>query len=216
MISAKQNLVGKITAKQSLKGKLNNAIVYPKLEDLTVVPSKEQQEFNHPSSYGYDNVTVSGDENLLPENIKKDVSIFGVVGIGEINNNNAMMDTSITKSFSQYSNVLSKYIKTIPQLDTSNVTSMNGMFNFCQSLTSLDLSNFDTSNVTSMGLMFYYCSGLTSLDLSNFDFSKLKSYDSMLTGIPEKCLIYVKDETAKEWITSKFKTLTNVQIKSSD
>ena len=54
-------------------------------------------------------------------------------------------------------------------IDTSNVTNMAGMFGYCSSLTSLDLSNFDTSKVTDMGVMFCGCPTLTSLDISNFD-----------------------------------------------
>ena len=63
--------------------------------------------------------------------------------------------------------------------NTSNVTSMYSMFNYCRSLTTLDLSNFDTSKVTSMGSMFSNCSSLTTLDLSNFDTSKVTSMGSM-------------------------------------
>ncbi len=33
-------------------------VIYPHLEDLTITPRAEQQTFNHPNSYGYDNVTV--------------------------------------------------------------------------------------------------------------------------------------------------------------
>ena len=57
--------------------------------------------------------------------------------------------------------------------NTSNVTNMIGMFEDCQSLTSLDLSSFNTSNVTNMGGMFYGCSSLTSLDLSSFNTSNV-------------------------------------------
>ena len=58
-------------------------------------------------------------------------------------------------------------------LDTSNVTSMNGMFYYCPKLTSINLSGFNTSNVTAMAAMFYGCSALTSLDLSSFDVSSV-------------------------------------------
>ena len=66
--------------------------------------------------------------------------------------------------------------------NTSNVTNMNNMFDFCTSLTSLDVSNFDTSNVTDMGGMFAACESLTSLDLSNFDTSNVTNMNYMFTG----------------------------------
>jgi surface protein len=37
------------------------------------------------------------------------------------------------------------------------------MFNGCSSLTSLDLSNFDTSNVTTMQYMFQDCTSLQTV-----------------------------------------------------
>ena len=66
--------------------------------------------------------------------------------------------------------------------NTSKVTNMNRMFQFCNGLTSLDLSNFNTSNVTDMGSMFNSCSGLKSLDLSNFDTSNVSNMYSMFNG----------------------------------
>ena len=65
--------------------------------------------------------------------------------------------------------------------DTSKVTDMSGMFDYCYNLTSLDVSSFNTSKVTDMSGMFKYCSGLTSLDLSNFNTSKINSMGYMFS-----------------------------------
>ena len=43
------------------------------------------------------------------------------------------------------------------------------MFSFCNSLTSLDLSNFNLQNVTHFVSMFSDCNSLSSLNLSNFN-----------------------------------------------
>lgn len=102
----------------------------------------------------------------------------------------------------------------ITNFNTSNVTNMFNMFASCNNLTSLDLSSFDTTNVTNMDVMFDHCTNLTKLDISNFDFSNVTSYSEMFRDVQVDCEILVKDETAKTWITSKFSTLTNVQIKS--
>ena len=65
--------------------------------------------------------------------------------------------------------------------DTSNITNMSSMFDYCNSLTTLDVSNFDTSNVTDMSNMFYNCNSLTSLDVSNWDTSNVISMDWMFS-----------------------------------
>ncbi|MBB5226489.1 BspA family leucine-rich repeat surface protein [Treponema ruminis] len=70
----------------------------------------------------------------------------------------------------------------LSDFDTSNVTSMVGMFAGCNSLTSLDLSSFDTSNVTDMSDMFSCCSALEILDLSKFDTSKVTGMSFMFSG----------------------------------
>ena len=46
---------------------------------------------------------------------------------------------------------------------------MCGMFSYCETLTSLDLSNFDTKGVTDMNSMFSFCSSLKYLNIDNFD-----------------------------------------------
>ena len=45
---------------------------------------------------------------------------------------------------------------------------MRGMFNGCNELEHLDLSNFDTSKVTDMEFMFYNCNKLKYLNILNF------------------------------------------------
>ena len=73
----------------------------------------------------------------------------------------------------------SSRINELVKLNISNITSMDSMFHTCQSLTSLDVSNWDTSNVTNMGLIFYRCELLTSLDLSNFNTSNVTNTNQM-------------------------------------
>lgn len=67
----------------------------------------------------------------------------------------------------------------IDNLKTDNVTSMLGMFQNCESLTSLDLSGFNTSKVESMVNMFYGCKNLTSIDMSHFNTASVTSMASM-------------------------------------
>ena len=76
------------------------------------------------------------------------------------------------------------YCKRLTSLDlsgfeTSNVTNMSSMFDNCNALTSLDVSSFNTSNVVYMASMFGNCKALTSLDLSNFETSKVNNMSNM-------------------------------------
>ncbi len=100
-------------------------------------------------------------------------------------------------------------INGLEYLNTSEVTSMYGMFRNCRKLTSLDLSNFDTSKVTNMSYMFgsceilstltfpasfntskvtdmsymfNNCQALTSLDVSCFDTQEVMNMKSMFSG----------------------------------
>jgi surface protein len=71
----------------------------------------------------------------------------------------------------------------IENLDTSNVTNMESMFeqaNF--DLDSLDLSSWDVSNVTNMENMFHRCLKIEYLDLSTWDTSKVINMKSMFDG----------------------------------
>ena len=58
--------------------------------------------------------------------------------------------------------------------NTSNVTSMSGMFGYCAALTSVQL--FNTSSVTNMSSMFVECTALITLPL--FDTSNVTNMDN--------------------------------------
>jgi surface protein len=87
-------------------------------------------------------------------------------------------------------------------IDTSNVTSMNGMFADCENLKELDLSNFNTKNITNMGSMFYKCTNLTSLDLSGFDTSNVTNMYSMFSECSNLANIYVGSKWSTEKVTN--------------
>ena len=65
---------------------------------------------------------------------------------------------------------------------TDNVIDMSGMFAYCSSLTSLDVSHFNTENVWGGSMIFHNCSSLTSLDVSNFNTSKFTGTYCMFSG----------------------------------
>ena len=46
---------------------------------------------------------------------------------------------------------------------------MSEMFNNCNSITNIDLSNYNNQNVTDISSMFCWCNSLINIDLSNFN-----------------------------------------------
>lgn len=73
-------------------------------------------------------------------------------------------------------------IKGLQNLNTSEATSMESMFEGCTQLTSLDLSSFNTEKVTSMSKMFHECSSLTTLNVSGFNTSNVTQMYRMFKG----------------------------------
>ena len=67
----------------------------------------------------------------------------------------------------------------VSQIDTSNMKSMESMFQYCYNLTSADLRAFDTSNVITMYRLFHTCRKLESVDLSTFVTTNLEIMSSM-------------------------------------
>ena len=68
-------------------------------------------------------------------------------------------------------------------LNTSEVTSMRGMFYVCASITTLDLSSFNTAKVTDMLSMFENCHSLVTIKVSNnWSTSAVTSSNYMFRG----------------------------------
>ena len=68
----------------------------------------------------------------------------------------------------------------LSNFNTENVTVMYNMFSNCKNLSSLTLSeSFNTAKVTNMLFMFSGCNNLSSLDLSEFNTANVKNMSSM-------------------------------------
>ena len=78
---------------------------------------------------------------------------------------------------------------------TGKVTSMSNMFAGCSLLTSLDVSGFKTDNVAYMAWMFSECRGLTTLDLSSFKTDNVVTVRCMFINCIKLETIYVR----KDW-----------------
>ena len=67
-------------------------------------------------------------------------------------------------------------------IDNTNLANIQDMFNGCNDITEVDLSNFNSSTVTNMYQMFMGCSSLKSLNLSNLDISSVTNMQYMFSG----------------------------------
>ncbi len=81
----------------------------------------------------------------------------------------------------------------IEYLNTSEVTSMRGMFDKCKSLESIDLSHFNTGELISMRAMFCDCGKLTTLDLSSFNTEKVKEAPYMFQNCKKLTTILIDE-----------------------
>ena len=84
---------------------------------------------------------------------------------------------------------------------------MSYMFNGCNSLENIDLSNFNTENITSMNSMFYGCNSIKDLNLSYFITRNSTKLDDLFTNakLIEGGKIIVHDDRIKQ----KLKEATN-------
>ena len=69
----------------------------------------------------------------------------------------------------------------LSNFDASEVVDMSYMFFYCTKLRKLNLNNIITKNVKNMFSMFYYCLNLTNLDLSSFDTIQVTNMFGMFT-----------------------------------
>ncbi len=92
----------------------------------------------------------------------------------------------------------------VEYLNTSEVTRMDYMFEYCEKLTSLDLSYFNTFKVNSMCAMFSECTGLTSLDLSSFNTSQVTNMEYMFSNSTNLQTIYVSSGWSTDAVINSF------------
>lgn len=91
---------------------------------------------------------------------------------------------SCSGMFKEFKNVIT--ITGLGNLNTSNVTSMRGMFDDCFKLQTFDIDKLQTASVTDMANMFYNCKSLTSLDVSHFETGSVTDMSAMFNAIGDK------------------------------
>ena len=107
--------------------------------------------------------------------------------------------TSTTKWFNAFTQLTT--INGLTNLNTSEVTDMQQMFDGCTRLKSLDLSGFNTAKVTNMSRMFRMCSTLTTLDLSTFSTAGLASNENCMIQMFQDCSNLKTILVDEGWVT---------------
>lgn len=172
MIKAIGSVAGRINAKQSINGKVNNAVIemQPSYEELTIVPTAETVT----KVGSYNKVTVTGDADLIPENIAKGKSIFGVEGTA------GTSDVCITDArymfyfgarLDQFDALLSLFDK---------VTNVSNMCVFATTATELDFSPHPNAFglISTTSSCFSNCMTLKKLNISEWDLSATAIFNS--------------------------------------
>lgn len=183
-----------------VRGKVNlsKIVEYPALEDIEVTPTKEDQILKS-EKYGFGEVIVKGDENLDPNNIAINTSIYGVQGTFDCD---AKLDLatfigSSNKKYEDLYNVLRGVNMT--HIDLTGKTSLNYLFNGFSRLSSavIDMKGiksasylfgscaikngqvklFNTEDLEDVSFMFDSNKGLT--ETIDFDTSHVKNFTRM-------------------------------------
>ena len=200
-------------------------------KDFNKIIKDLSNEWTHDYSSVDNNIKAIKRKNELPSSGYREVSISGVINpvyVRYDNNDNIIYyysdsDTIYMNADSSYmfSNLIALETVNFSGFVTSDVETMEWMFNACHNLTELDLSNFDTSKVENMHLMFNACYDLTKLDLSNFDTSKVKDMHAMFNACHSLTELNVSNfntnnVTSMESMFSECQSLTGLDLSSFD
>ena len=179
---------GLITATAGTKSSTHQLAFQPA---KTITPTTASQIAVSSGYYTGGAVTVAGDSNLIAENIKSGVNIFGVSGnyAGSGGGDTNIEDGLVTRTLTSYTNDRVTTIGGFAFADCSNLTTVsfpaatsigNYAFHYCNSLTTVSFpvatiigryafdycSRLTTASfpaATSIGnYAFYYCSNLTT------------------------------------------------------
>ena len=146
----------------------------------TITPTTASQIAVSSGYYTGGNVTVAGDSNLLAENIKSGVSIFGVSGnyVGS-GGDTSLEDSVITRTISSYTNDRVTSIGNYAFCSCRSLTTVSfpvatsiGNYAFC-SCTSLTTVSFPVATYIGISA-FYNCTSLTTVSFP--DATSISSY----------------------------------------
>lgn len=85
-------------------------------------------------------------------------------------------------------------------LDTSEVTTMNGMFYYANYVTEIDMTGLDIGNVTNMSNMFAYCHSLTVVKMTGDPASLPAQPSNMFHNVTTNGTFYHSSRTDVEYL----------------
>lgn len=153
------------------------------VEEIEITPSAEKQVIEG----SFSKVTILGDSDLTPNNIRKGVNIFGVKGELTISGDTSSYNAKLEKPVGNNHSII-YMISEIGEIDLDGITSMYSMFSNCDQLKKI-LGLYNTSNVKTMRQCFYNCSSLE--EIPYFDTSGVTNMTNafqnckLITTIPE-------------------------------
>ena len=131
---------------------------------------------------------------------------------------NWVLDNTTSMNGFFNNSAISKVILKDCELKPIDTLSLNTMFQFCNKLKEVDISsmckNKIRGNISIQG-MFNGCTSLEKIDMRNFRFDLVRDssiyYNNCFKDVPDNCLIIVKDNESKTWVTTKYPNLVNVK-----
>lgn len=123
-----------------------------------------------------------GSENGIYANPDCEGLFQNYINVTRIEFHNLFNTSQVTSMKGMFSNCFELKELDVSGFDTGNVTDMSKMFFYCRALSRVDAGSFDTRNVTSMMHMFAWCENLTEPDTSSFDTSRVKYMLGMFSG----------------------------------
>ena len=121
----------------------------------------------------------------------KDIQKYNFTKIGE-HIVELKLNKNISSLYMLFKNCDSLISVDFTNFNSDNIENMGELFYGCISLTNINFTNFNTANVTKMNSMLYNCESVTSLDLNNFETYKVVDMSSIFYGCNN--LIYLDIE----------------------
>ena len=184
--------------------------------NLVTIPVLNTSNVTRLESTFYECTSLKNIPQLDLSKVTYFVNTFSGCGLEEIDFSNTSFASGITTFNSTFFNCTSLEEVNLETLGTCTGANFNtaGMFNYCPSLKKINLSNFNATTWATANNMFRNCTSLEELDISNISTTP-NSKQNMFENVPANCLIYVKDQSMKDWFTTNFPSLTNVVIKGA-